>query len=948
MNNALFLDNNRDTSFLDEIKESLEKCKSFDWTVSFIKKAGLILLINDIEDALSRGVKGRILTSTYQNFTDIGSLEMFLDLQERFPGQFECHLENESFESEGLKAGFHTKGYLFHYDDGVKIIIGSSNITRFALLYNKEWDLAVSEDPKSSLCAQVQKEFDYLWTKTGLNLNRDMLKAYATRLQYAVSSWDMDGYVLDRLGRYKPNSMQKKALEEIRRLRAMNVDRALIVAATGSGKTFLSAFDAMEAGAKRLLFIVHKDMILKEAMDTFMHVFSNSRTYGMFAGGKKELDVDFLFATNVSVASHLELFSPDEFDYIVFDEVHHAAASTYQKIINYFRPAFILGMTATPDRMDNQDVYSLFGNNVPFDLRLRDAIENELIVPFHYFGIKDQYVDYDDKAIADGASKLIKELIDTKHIDFLLNNVDKHRPVGMGKLKCVGFCRTVEHARCLADVLNARGRASISLSAKNSLDERMSAFKRLQDENDPVEFVFAVDILNEGVDVPAMNMVLFLRPTESSTIFLQQLGRGLRKYEGKPYLTVLDFIGNNYTRAAQIALAFGTLTKTGIADPKTIQDIVSHPNKVIDVPGIEIVFDSFSKDAILNSLENTNFDQKRFLKKDYENYKKFLRANGEIAEGEFPKCTHYLNGEVPIDLMRFVTKSERSYYSFLRYADPEIAPIFSEEQHNVLSTLSFFLPLVRSEEFDIINLLIEKPMSEVDLYDTLSLTTTCSTESIHHALMVLSGKGAINAGNFFVPIIKEESGKYSIIHSLGSLTFKDAVKDIIEYGLIRYSIDFYGKEGPLKRFASYTGAKAFLALNNVTKDDGLPNLMYMSGVHYTSNGLCLFINLNKDAQKEERLKYKDKFLSRGVLQWESQTATTLDNKKGETLIKTGRAHLFVRKSKKGDMPYIYLGEGTLTNPRDSGNEAKALLFDIVLDEPLPEEYDYDLGYKDVD
>ena len=948
MNNALFLDNNRDTSFLAEIKRSLKTCKSFEWTVSFIKKAGLVLLINDIEGALTRGAKGKVLTSTYQNFTDIGSLEMFFSLQERFPNQFKCHLENESFESEGQKSGFHTKGYLFHYDDGIKIIIGSSNLTRFALLYNKEWDLAVSDNPNSPLCVQVQKEFDYLWAKTGLNLNRDMLKAYAARLQYAISAWDMDGYSLDRMGRYKPNAMQKKALEEIRRLRAMNVDRALIVAATGSGKTFLSAFDAMEAGAKKLLFIVHKDMILKEAMDTYMHVFSSSRTYGMFAGGKKELDVDFLFATNVSIAQHLDLFSPDEFDYIVFDEVHHAAASTYQKIINYFKPAFILGMTATPDRMDNQDIYGLFGNNVPYDLRLRDAIENELIVPFRYYGIKDQYLDYDDKAIADGASKLVKELIEDNHIDFLLHNVDKHRPVGMGKLKCVGFCRTVEHARRLADTLNFRGRASIALSAQNSLDERMSAFKRLQDEKDPVEFVFAVDILNEGVDVPAMNMVLFLRPTESSTIFLQQLGRGLRKYEGKPYLTVLDFIGNNYTRAAQIALAFGTLTKTGIADRKTIQDVVSHPKSVIDIPGIEIVFDSFSKDAILASLENTNFDQKRFLKKDYENYKKFLKANGEITDGEFPKCIHYLNGEVPIDLMRFITKGERSYYSFLNYADPESAPIFSSEEHNVLSTLSFFLPLVRSEEFDIVNQLIEKPMSEKELYDTLSLTTACTDESIHHALMILSGKATVPGGKFFVSLLKEEDGKYSIRQSMNNSAFKDAVKDIVEYGLVRYSVDFYGKKGLLKRFASYTGAKVFLALNNVAKDKGLPNLMYMQGVEYTSNGLCLFINLNKDAQKEERLKYKDKFLSRDTLQWESQTGTTLTNSKGERLIKTARAHLFVRKSKKGDMPYIYLGEGTLTNPRDSGNEAKALLFDIILDEPLPEEYDYDLGYKDVD
>ncbi len=675
MSSSYFFDNNVETSFLQEIKRSLQECEGFDWTVSFIKKAGLILLADDIEQALSRGVKGRILTSTYQNFTDIGSLEIFLRWQENYPDNFECHLEDGTFK-EPNKAevpGFHTKGYIFHYADKEKIIIGSSNITRFALLYNKEWDLAVVDTKEAPIYIQVQKEFDYLWNKTELRLSRQDVVAYSSRLQYAVSSWDMDGYVLDRLGKYKPNAMQRKALDEIRKQRRMNVDRVLIVAATGSGKTFLSAFDAMEAEAKRLLFIVHKDMILESAMETYMHVFSNTRTYGMFAGGKKEIDRDFVFATNVSVAQNLELFDPNEFDYIVIDEVHHAVASTYKKIIDYFKPAFLLGMTATPDRMDEGDVYGLFGNNVPYDLRLRDAIENELVVPFHYFGIKDQYLDYDDKAIAGNASKLVQGLIADKHVDFLLDNVDSHRPIGMGKLKCVGFCRTVEHARLLSDVLNSKGRHSLYLSGKNSLQERTSAFKRLQDEKDPVEFVFAVDILNEGIDVPAMNMVLFLRPTESSTIFLQQLGRGLRKYDAKPYLTVLDFIGNNYTRAAQIALAFGTLTKTGAVDQRTITDLVSKPKDVIDIPGLEIIFDVKSSEEILKSVQEVNFNAKRFLVSDYKNYKKYLVDNGEITDNQFPKCMHYLDAEVPMDLMRFVTSDYKSYYDFISDVDAEDA-----------------------------------------------------------------------------------------------------------------------------------------------------------------------------------------------------------------------------------------------------------------------------------
>lgn len=948
MKKSRFFDNSKDKSFLAELKASLSTCIGFDWTVSFIKKAGLILLLEDIENALERGAKGRILTSTYQNFTDVGSLEEFIRLQEEYPGRFECHLENDSFHENGVPSGFHTKGYLFHYGDHEQILIGSSNITRFALCYNKEWDIGVCDDHDAPFYLEVQKEFDHLWSKTGLKLNREDVKAYMARLQYAISAWDMDGYVLDRLGRYKPNAMQRNALKEIRKLRAMNVDRALIVAATGSGKTFLSAFDALEAGAKRLLFIVHKDMILQKSMETYMHVFSNNRTYGMFTGDEKQSDADFVFGTNVSIAGHLNLFAPDEFDYIVIDEVHHASASTYQKIIDYFKPGFLLGMTATPDRMDKEDIYAIFENNVPYDLRLRDAIENELIVPFHYYGIKDQYLDYDDKDIAAGASKLVQGLIAEKHIDFLLDNIDAHRPVGMGKLKCVGFCRTVEHARLLADLFNLRGREAISLSGKNTLAERMEAFHQLEDESSPVEYLFAVDILNEGVDIQSMNMALFLRPTESSTIFIQQLGRGLRKFMSKPYLTVLDFIGNNYTRAAQIALAFGGLTKVGGTDPRIVTRLVKDPMKVIDLPSVVIEFDEMSQSEILESLAKTPLNGLRYLKSDYNNYKKYLIENGEISSEEFPRPIHFLNASVPMDMMRFVNGNYSSYYEFIRAADPDHAPIFSDDQLKILATLTFYLPLVRNEEFDILNLLLEHPMFEDEIQSCLSINIGYQSESVHHALMMLSGNCKVNAGNMFVPLIKKyPNGEYAFVIELQDDPFSQAIKDTVEYGLVRYAAEFYGKKGLLKRFGYYSGAKAFLALNNVISGTEMPNLYYESGVQYTNNGLCLFINLNKDASVEERLNYKDKFISRSVLQWESQTGTTIDNSKGQRLIKTKYAHVFVRTSKKGNPPFVYLGEGELTNPRDANNPAKALLFDIKLEEEIPEEYDYDVGYQEI-
>lgn len=931
MENKYFLSNNTKIRFLDRIISDLSECQAFEFSVSFIKKAGLVLLQEHIENALKRGASGKLLTSTYQNFTDVSSLEFFLTLQEKYKDRFECHLDFHCFGDDG----FHTKGYLFDMGDHHKVIVGSSNITRFALLKNKEWDVSVTTNENEEFYKKIHDEFIDLWDHT-YPLNREIIKRYTMHLQFAITSWDMDYFNPDNDRPITLNLMQSQALKELKRYRDMNVNRALVVAATGSGKTYLAAFDALNFDAHKLLFIVHKDVILEEAQKTFMKVFGTTRTYGIYTGESKQLDADFIFASNQIMSRHLELFSQDEFDYIVIDEVHHAAASTYQKIINYFKPQFLLGLTATPERMDGDNIYDLFGNNVPFDLRLRDALENDLIVPFHYYGIKDSLLNYSEIDSPEGMRQAIQQIASEPNCAFIKQEIDKHRP--KGKLKCVGFCRTVEHARLMAQGMADQGFHTQYLTGSNTTGERIKVLSDLQDDGNPLEIVFAVDFMNEGVDIPAMNMVLFLRPTESSTIFIQQLGRGLRKYTDKPYLTVLDFIANSYKRSVQIALALGSLSKSGTVDKQALHDYIATEFKALDLSGLEIHLDKESKEEILKSLENTNFNRFEILKADFNNLCEFLKINPG-----YPKHVDFLNNEVNVDLLKYTVKLE-SYYDFLLKCGKDV-PFFSENEINVIRSIYSLLPLVRPEEYQILKELFDGPKTAAELKEQYKNAGFSDFASFDHALMNLQDHYYFSRPKTHVKLVELTDNKYQLNFEIKSTAFREWLDDMIEYGLTRYQNEFYKKEeNGLSLYHRYHTVQIGMALNH-------SNLNLVKGVINTSKGTCIMINLEKDWQKEERLQYKDKFLSNKVLQWESMTETTMTNKRGQNLFNQKNFFIFVRKTKTedgADIPFVYLGKGSLTNPRVSDNPGKCLLFDIVLNNAVPDTYKIDFGIEDID
>ena len=908
-----FITNYTDSTFLTTIQANLRSCNAFYFTVSFIKKAGLVLLANDIKSAIERGAKGKLITSTYQNFTDVESLKFFHKLSLAF-GNFECHLEDECFydEKNYTTSGFHTKGYLFEFDERCEVIIGSSNITRYALLKNIEWDLVVNCKKDNEPFNSAFIEFNDLWNKT-IKLTQERIDIYAQKLNFAIERWDMDYDLAEQ--NIKPNYMQRKALKELNRNRAIGINRALIVSATGSGKTYLAAFDALNFAPNKLLYVVHEGSILRKSLETFQFVFGGLKTCGMYSGEAKEIETDFIFSTNVSMCRSLELFDKKEFDYIIIDECHHAVADTYRKIINYFEPEFLLGLTATENRMDNQDVVELFGNNIPYELRLRDAIINDLIVPFHYYGIRDELIDY---GLSDSAERrLIAQIANEDNCNFIHQQIEKHRPNGQ-KLKALAFCRNIQHARMMADNMSEFYHTAY-LTGQNKTGERIRAYNDLQSDNKELEILFAVDILNEGVDIPGVNMVLFLRPTESSTIFIQQLGRGLRKYANKSYVTILDFIGNSYKRSVHIALALGSLSKGYILEKKLLKLMVREDFKLLGLEeyGVKINIDDLSKEEILQHIESENFNQLRYLKKDYQNFKSYLKTQS------YPKHMDYVNSDYAPNLLKFMKikingQKTNSYYKFLVGIGEDV-PLFSEEQVIAINYLSSLLPLVRRHEFLIAKHILHGECQEIKLRQYLEKEISGYTdEQFNHALQFMIEGGGVAQFDNMIQFRCEVDQE-----------FIEYVDDLMEYGLSQYSVRYTTDDEDFLLYQDYRQDQALLKILENPKHN-------QYGTYYKNGNMYIFAGLKKDGSVQEHLNYKDKFLDKETFQWES--IANISAKDEQMQQDCSKAYVFVRKVKSENgitLPYTFVGTGHLQNPRKDATTNGSILYDIHLDNPLP-------------
>ena len=547
---------------LAHLQRSLEKAKEIRIIVAFLMESGAKLIADQLAAAARRGVPIKILTGTYLSVTEPSAIYY---LKSRLGPAMEIRFYKDLIRS------FHPKAYIFEHDDDGEIYIGSSNLSKAALTDGVEWNYRLTRSSAPEDFEKFLRTFDELFAYHSYVVDEETLKRYAVSWRKPRLTREESPGTLEPAERPQPFGAQIEALYYLEQARAEGLTKGLVIAATGVGKTYLAAFDSVKF--KRVLFVAHREEILQQAREAFSKVRPKSSS-GFFTGREKELNVDLCFATiqTLSREEHLRSFPPDHFDYIVVDEFHHAAAGSYRRLLEYFQPRFLLGLTATPYRTDNRDIFALCDDNVIYEIHLKDSINRDLLVPFVYYGVYDP-TDYEKITVRNGqyvVEELERALARKERADLVL---EKYR--AFAKAKTLGFCVNIGHAEYMAEYFSKHGVPALAVHSGDPASpyagDRREAVTAL--EKGEIKVIFAVDIFNEGVDIPALDTVMFLRPTESLTVFLQQLGRGLRKAPGKTHLVVLDFIGN-YKRAHWIpALLAGESPEQGAASGRRVGEL---------------------------------------------------------------------------------------------------------------------------------------------------------------------------------------------------------------------------------------------------------------------------------------------------------------------------------------------------------------------------------------
>lgn len=585
-----------------QLLNSLKRADSVDIVVSFLMESGVRMLLGELDNALKRGAKIRILTGNYLGITQPSALYL---IKHKLGEQVDLRFYNEKNRS------FHPKSYMFHYKDYSTIYIGSSNISKSALTSGIEWNYRFSSKTDSHNYEKFYKTFLDLFEHHSVVIDDDELKRYSKNWHRPAVSKDLDRYDLqdnettNNIALFEPRGAQIEALCALENTRAEGAGRALVHAATGVGKTYLAAFDSKDY--ERVLFVAHREEILKQAAQSFKNV-RNSDDYGFFDGESKCTDKSVIFASvgTLGRSEYLKnkYFAPDYFNYIVIDEFHHAVNDQYQRIVNYFKPQFLLGLTATPERMDGRNIYEICDYNVPYEISLKEAINKGMLVPFHYYGIFDD-TDYSKLHIVRGRYDE-KELNET-----YIGNVHRYELIykyycKYGSRQALGFCCSKEHAREMAREFSSRGIPSVAVFSDASgeyTEKRNVAIQKLK--NGEIRAIFSVDMFNEGVDITSVDMVMFLRPTESPIVFLQQLGRGLRKCRVK------DLLGKRPTRLDLFTYMDDNIYETAITHSKDnpFKRYLEFLNDLGELSQIEVEFYKGIGREFISLLENTNMSK---------------------------------------------------------------------------------------------------------------------------------------------------------------------------------------------------------------------------------------------------------------------------------------------------------------------------------------------------
>lgn len=891
----IYNDYNSGSNLLVELLQELQTCKRFYFAIAFITQSGLICLKECLKCLQEKNITGDILTTDYLYFNQPKALQ---ELQQ-YP-----NLNIRIYTKEN----FHIKGYIFEQNDYYTLIVGSNNLTQTALKANKEWSLKINSLANGALINNTLSQFQQMWQEA-LPLTDIWLKQYTDKYyslqklkrQFATAQENISTNVT-------PNKMQQEALKALAKLQQNNKHKALLISATGTGKTYLSAFAVKKANPKRLLFLAHREQILKQACKTFAKIIPDIQ-YGILSANHKDFHKPYLFSTinMLSKEENLIQFAPTHFDYIIIDETHQAGASSYLKILNYFQPQFLLGMTATPERTDGFDIYQLFDHNIAYEIRLNQAMQENLLCPFHYFGITD--ITVDNQEINDNST--FNDLTTDARVTHIINQSQYYGFSGE-RLRGLIFCSQIEEAQILSQKFNERGFNTIALSGKDSQETRTNAIHKLEqkERSTGLDYIFTVDIMNEGIDIPAINQIIMLRPTKSAIIFVQQLGRGLRKYPQKDYVVILDFIGN-YQNNFMIPIALSGDTSY---NKDNIRHYVAEGNRFI-FGSSTIHFDKIARQKIYQAIDSAKLSDTALLKNEYLQLKQKL--------GKIPSIFDFSQFG-SIDILKFLDKF-KTYHNFLQKYDKDYTIRFNTIQEEILYFISYrFAKGKRIHELLALKLLL-KNTSHL-LMDIEQILTTKYhqefTEQIKVSLIrnltnlfTISNEQAKFSNCIF---IKENDNDYII-----SDIFKSALQDekfyfqineILNFALERYQKYYQNKykNTNLVLYQKYTYEEVCYLLNWPQKIN--PNAM--AGYFYEKTTHTMPVFINYIAPDKKRVDYTNEFLSNTLITAYSKSNRKLDSSDAKHIYNAkeeqNKLYLFVRKPSedKEAKEFYFLGEIT--------------------------------------
>lgn len=904
----LFTGGNVGLSLESELKKEILSSDKIDLLVSFIKWKGIIILERELREFTERGGKLRVITTTYMGASDFKAIQLLSSLKNT-EVKISYNTGNERL---------HAKAYLFHRNTGFHTgYIGSSNFSRSALTDGLEWNIKITTKEVSHIIDKFQKTFEAYWQSRDFELFDD--KIHSEKLTNALKQGKISKEYVNTTAYFdlKPHNYQSEILEKLEVERNVHQRfRNLIVAATGTGKTVISGFDYQQFKLKnksaKLLFIAHRKEILTQARATFQGILKDNNFGELWVDGIIPNNFEYVFASVQSLNNKInELkLTPEYYDFIIVDEVHHISASSYRPIINYFKPKILLGLTATPERMDNENILEDFCNRIAAEIRLPEALNQKLLSPFQYFGISDS-IDLSNVSWQNGryvASELTNLYTSNdRRVNEIINNLNKYTK-DIYDLRALGFCVSIEHAKYMAEKFCLAGLKAEYLTSTNTQNRELLKQQLIRKE---INYLFVVDIFNEGVDIPEIDTVLFLRPTESLTVFLQQLGRGLRLANGKDCLTVLDFVGNarpEYNFENKFRALIG---KTNTTVQKELEDNFPH------LPlGCSIILEKKAKENILkNIIAATSLNRNQIIQKirNYQHQTTLpLTLNNFIEFNNIPIQSIYSKGswkrlcQIAGVIDNFDSINEKQIVSGI------YKKLLST---NSLSYFTFFLKIA-NKNFDI--------------------KTSDFTNEEQIMLLMIHYDIWQNAGGF---ISLEES-----IKEIGKN--KILVKEIIE--VLEYlieKIDFkeididlpYSQ--PLKLHSRYTRDQILVAFGFSTFSIKSSNREGIAE-NKQQNTEILFIDLVKsEVDFSPSTMYNDYAINELLFHWQSQNSSKPELGRGLSYIQqienNKQILLFVREKAKNEykntMGYVFVGKAKFVNSEGE----KPMNITWELNEPMP-------------